>query len=75
MHRPDRTLDIQGLAGRRMRSLAVQALGPMRPGEVLKLITTDRGAQEVIAALCREEGFVLLDSLLEDAHYSFFIQR
>lgn len=75
MHRPDKTLDVQGVAGRRVRALAVETLGPMRPGEVLKLITSDRGALEAVAALCREEGYALLEEVLEDAHYAFLIQR
>ena len=75
MPRPDKTLDIQGIAGRRARSLVTQALGPMQPGQVLKLIMTDRGAEVGIAELCREEGYVLLESSFEGAFYSFFIQR
>jgi len=75
MHRPDKTLDIQGLAGRRARTLASETLGPMRPGEVLKLITTGRDAEDGIASLCREEGYHLLHSVREGASYSFFIRR
>jgi TusA-related sulfurtransferase len=47
----------------------------MRPGQVLKLITTDREARSGIDALCREEGYLLLDAVMEGAHYSFLIQR
>lgn len=75
MQGPDKTLDIQGLAGRRARILASQALGPMRPGQVLKLIVTEKDAIAGIVALCREEGYALLEEALDGAHYSFLIQR
>ena len=75
MQRPDKTLDIQGIAGRRARALAMQTLEPMRPGQVLKLIISERDAAGVIAALCREEGYVLLEEVLDGAQYSFFIRR
>ena len=75
MHRPDKTLDIQGIAGRRVRALAGETPGPMKPGEVLKLITTDKTAIDSIVALCREKGYALLEEALEDAHYAFLIQR
>jgi TusA-related sulfurtransferase len=72
---PDKTLDIQGVAGRRVGSLAGQALGSMRPGQVLKLITSARDARSTIDALCREAGYLLLEANLEGTHYSFLIQR
>jgi TusA-related sulfurtransferase len=75
MQRPDKTLDIQGIAGKRARALAGETLAPMRPGEVLKLIMTGRDAQDGIAALCREEGYHLLQAVWEGSSYSFFIQR
>lgn len=75
MQRPDKTLDIQGIAGRRARALAMQTLELMGPGQVLKLITSEKDATCVIAALCREEGYVLLEEVIEGAGYSFLIQR
>jgi TusA-related sulfurtransferase len=75
MLRPDKTLDIQGVASIRAGAIARQALGPMLPGQVLKLITTEKDAISSIAALCREEGYALLEEVLDGAHYSLLIQR
>lgn len=75
MQRPDKTLDIKGIAGRRASVLAGQALEPMPPGQVLKLITTDRDAKDGIVALCRDAGYSLLDELVDGSLYVFLIQR
>ena len=75
MHRPDKTLDIQGIAGRRASALARQTLELMRPGQILKLITTEKDAGAGIAALCREEGYALLQDAMEGSHLLFLIKR
>ena len=75
MHRPDKTLDIQGIAGRRARALTHQALELMSPGQILKLITTEKDSVAGIAALCREEGYALLEEVLEGSQFLFLIQR
>jgi len=75
MRAPDKTLDVQGVAGLRVRTLALETLELMERGQVLNVIVTDKDAQKGIAALCREEGYLLLDAVLDGSRYSFLIQR
>jgi len=75
MRVPDKTLDVQGVAGLRVRILALETLGSMARGQVLKVITADRDSGKRIASLCRDQGFVLLDEALDGSLHSFLIQR
>ena len=75
MRVPDKTLDVQGVAGLRVRTLALETLGSMERGQVLKVITADRDSGKGIASLCREEGYLLLDEILDGPRHSFLIQR
>jgi TusA-related sulfurtransferase len=75
MIKADKTLDIQGIAGERVRMIALQTLGPMEAGQVLKLITSERNAQEGIALLCREMGYTLLDQARDGSRYFSVVQR
>jgi len=75
MRAPDKTLDVQGVAGLRVRTLALETLELMERGQVLKVITADRDAKKGIASLCREEGYLLLDEVLDGSLHSFLIQR
>jgi TusA-related sulfurtransferase len=75
MVQPDKTLDIRGAAEKRAVQLAREVLGPMRSGQVLKLVTGDQQPRPGIVALCREEGYDLLDTMRDDAVFSFLIRR
>ena len=75
MRVPDKTLDVQGVAGLRVRTLALETLGSMERGQVLKVITADKDSRKGIASLCRDQGFVLLDEVLDGSLHSFLIQR
>lgn len=75
MVKPDKTLDVQGVAGERVCSIAQQTLGTMASGQVLKLITTERNAQACIAGLCRERGYTLLDQARDGSLYFSVIRR
>lgn len=75
MIQPDKTLDIRGAAGRRAVQLAREVLGPMRSGQVLKLVTADQQPRPGIIALCREEGYVLLDAMRDEDVFAFLIRR
>lgn len=75
MTAPDKTLDVQGITGLRVRTLALETLGLMERGQVLKLITTEKDAGKGISSLCREEGYLLLDEVLDGSLHSFLIQR
>jgi len=75
MRAPDKTLDVQGVAGLRIRTLALETLGSMARGQVLSVITTEKDAKQGIAALCREEGYLLLDEVFDGSLHSFLIQR
>jgi TusA-related sulfurtransferase len=72
---PDKTLDVQGVAGLRVKVLALQTLELMERGQVLQVITADRDSTKVMASLCREEGYLLLDEILDGPRHSFLIQR
>ena len=75
MRVPDKTLDVQGVAGPRVRTLALETLGSMERGQVLKVITADKDSGKGIASLCRDEGFLLLDEVIDGSLHSFLIQR
>lgn len=75
MRAPDKTLDVQGVAGLRVRTLALETLELMEHGQVLSVITTEQDAKKGIAALCREEGYLLLDEVFDGSQHSFLIQR
>ena len=75
MRAPDKTLDVQGVAGLRVRTLALETLGSMERGQVLNVITTEKDARMGIASLCRDEGYLLLDEVIDGSLHSFLIQR
>jgi TusA-related sulfurtransferase len=75
MRAPDKTLDVQGVAGLRVRILALETLELMDRGQVLKVITTQKDARKQIDSLCREEGFLLLEEVLDGSQHLFLIQR
>lgn len=75
MRAPDKTLDVQGVAGLRVKTLALETLELMERGQVLNVITADKDAKKGIASLCREEGYLLLEEVLDGSLYSFLIQR
>ncbi|MEK6744669.1 MAG: hypothetical protein AABZ15_13730 [Nitrospirota bacterium] len=75
MRAPDKTLDVQGVAGLRVRTLALETLELMDRGQVLKVITTQKDARKQIASLCREEGFLFLEEVLDGSQHLFLIQR
>ena len=71
----DRVLDASGLscpmpvvkAGKEMRAMA--------PGQVLKIIATDRGALADIPAWAEDTGNELLDTKDEGAKLTFFVRK
>ena len=75
MRAPDKTLDVQGIAAVRVRTLARETLELMERGQVLNVVTTEKDAKKGLVALCREEGYFLLDEVLDGPRYSFLIQR
>jgi TusA-related sulfurtransferase len=75
MRAPDKTLDVQGIAGVRARALAHETLEMIERGQVLKVITTEKNAKKELVELCREEGYLLLDEVVDGSLHSFLIQR
>lgn len=65
MVRTDKTLDIKGLAGPRAEIITGKTLDGMSQGEVLTVITTDRGLRDKLHALCRTLGSTVI-GLSED---------
>jgi len=68
-------LDVQGVAGLRVRTLTLETLELMERGQVLKVITADKDFRKEIASLCRDEGYVLLHEAIDGSLHSFLIQR
>lgn len=73
--REDRLLDASGLscpmpvvkAGKEMRS--------MTPGQVLKIVATDRGALADIPAWAEDTGNELLDTRDEGSRFVFLVRK
>jgi TusA-related sulfurtransferase len=72
---PDKTLDVQKIGGSRVRTIALRTLQLMQRGQVLKLITTEKDVKRGIAELCHEEGYILLEEVLDGSRHSLLIRR
>jgi tRNA 2-thiouridine synthesizing protein A len=69
------TLDTSGLICPLPVYKAAQSLKGMEPGQVLELISTDRGSLADIPVLARRRGDVLLDVDDRGATQVFWIER
>jgi tRNA 2-thiouridine synthesizing protein A len=52
-----------------------QVIKAMQPGEVLRMVSTDTGSVNDIAAFCRQTGHQLVASNEQDREFIFFIRK
>jgi len=69
------TVDATGLACPLPILRAKKALATLASGEVLRVITTDRGAVRDFQAFCKQTGNELLCQLDETAHVTHYLKR
>lgn len=69
------TLDSTGLLCPLPVYKAGVVLSRLRPGEVLKLVTSDPGALEDIPALARQRGDTLLATEQDDKTQTFWLKK
>ncbi len=69
------TVDAIGLACPLPILKAKKALATLASGEVLKVITTDRGAVRDFQAFCRQTGNELLLQVDEPEHVTHYLRR
>ncbi len=75
MLQSDKTLEIKGLASPRTETITGNILSEMRPGQILKVVTTDRTAKKKIPALCETLGCSLLELGEEQGSLYFQIRK
>lgn len=75
MHRADKTLDIQGLAGTRPVMVTRDTLQKMGLGQTLMVIANDKRTRQSIPELCEGLGCRLLDFSEEAGTLYFVIQK
>lgn len=51
------------------------ALEDMEPGQVLRVLATDKGAQRDFPVFCRETGHKLLRAEEKNGLYTFYIEK
>ena len=71
----DRTLDVKGLTAGRVGEVASGTLEGMRPGQVLRVITGDYKAGDILTLLCRRMSCQLVDTHEDKGVYSYTIRR
>ena len=69
------TVDATGLACPLPILRAKKALATLVAGEVLRVITTDRGAVRDFQAFCKQTGNVLLAQVDEVDHVTHYLER
>jgi tRNA 2-thiouridine synthesizing protein A len=69
------TVDATGLACPLPILRAKKALATLAAGEVLRVITTDRGAVRDFQAFCKQTGNTLLAQVDETVHVTHYLER
>ncbi|MGD7053110.1 sulfurtransferase TusA family protein [Sutcliffiella horikoshii] len=71
----NKVLDAKGLACPMPLVKTKKALNEVNAGEILEVITTDKGAKTDLAAWCKATGNELLDMKEENDVFTFYIQK
>lgn len=71
----DQALDASGLACPMPIVKTKKALNAMAPGQVLRVVATDSGSVEDMAAFAEQTGNALLQSGEEGGKYVFFLRK
>lgn len=69
------TVDATGLSCPLPILRAKKALATLSAGDVLRVITTDRGAVRDFQAFCKQTGNLLLAQIDETDHVTHFLER
>jgi len=69
------TVDATGLACPLPILRAKKALATLAAGDVLRVITTDRGAVRDFQAFCKQTGNALLAQVDETVHVTHYLER
>lgn len=68
-------LDVQGLQCPLPILKTKKSLLEIQSGQILKVITTDKGSQQDMASFCSMTGHQLLNTSTEGNTYSFWIRK
>ncbi|KMJ58895.1 hypothetical protein AB685_07405 [Bacillus sp. LL01] len=71
----NKVLDAKGLACPMPLVKTKKALNEVNAGEILEVITTDKGAKTDLAAWCKATGNELLDMKEENDVFTFYIKK
>ena len=74
-NKPDVELDVRMLACPLPILRATRSLATMSPGQVLKVVATDKGSPKDFADFCGKTGNDLLSSTEQDGEFTFLIRR
>ncbi len=71
----DRVIDVSGLLGPGPSLLTQGALQQLKAGEVLEVISNDRGFERALMELCDDDGCRLLEVREQFGLFHFVIRR
>jgi tRNA 2-thiouridine synthesizing protein A len=71
----DQELDARGLSCPLPILRTKKALGAMTPGQVLKVIATDKGSMKDMEAFSKQTGNELLSGAEEGGEYVFYLKK
>ncbi len=71
----DRVIDVSGLLGPQPSLLTQGALQDLKAGEILEVISNDKGVEQAVRALCCDGGCRLLEVREESGLFHFVIRR
>lgn len=71
----DQELDARGLSCPLPILRTKKALGAMTPGQVLKVIATDKGSMKDMEAFSKQTGNELLSGSEEGGEYVFYLKK
>jgi len=71
----DKKVDAMGLACPMPIVKTKKAIDELAPGQILEVLTTDKGAQNDLAGWANSTGHKLLESKEENGIFTFWIQK
>jgi len=71
----DKTLDAKGLSCPMPIVKTKKAINELESGQILEVVTTDKGSKSDISAWVKSTGHDLLDVKEENGEFTFFIQK
>lgn len=71
----DKELDTRGLNCPLPILRAKKALGELRSGQVLRVVSTDPGSVKDFAAFCKQTGNELLSQAEANKEFTFFLKK